>query len=56
MIFWTVFIVDVIFIGIAYLVNKNNAKYLLAGYNTMSVEERKKFDLENFLSGISTSN
>tara|TARA_B110000263_G_C14920260_1_gene334472 strand:- start:64 stop:381 length:318 start_codon:yes stop_codon:yes gene_type:complete len=49
MIFWTVFIVDVIFIGIAYLVNKNNAKYLLAGYNTMSVEERKKFDLENFL-------
>ena len=42
-------IVDVIFIGVAYLVNKDNAKYLLAGYNTMSVEERKKFDLENFL-------
>jgi hypothetical protein len=48
-IFWVVLFVDVIFILIAYLVNKNNAKYLLAGYNTMSKEERKKFDLENFL-------
>tara|TARA_B100000953_G_scaffold48876_1_gene37359 strand:- start:482 stop:799 length:318 start_codon:yes stop_codon:yes gene_type:complete len=48
-IFWVVLFVDVIFIGVAYLVNKDNAKYLLAGYNTMSVEERKKFDLENFL-------
>ena len=49
MIFWTVLFVDVIFILIAYLVNKNNAKYLMAGYNTMSVEERKKVDLENLL-------
>jgi len=48
-IFLTVFFVDVIFIAIAYLLNKNNAKYLLAGYNTMSKEERKKVDLPNFL-------
>ena len=49
MIFWTVFIVDVLLIFTAYVVNKNNAKYLMAGYNTMSVEERKKVDLENLL-------
>ena len=49
MIFWTVFIVDVLLIFTGYVVNKNNAKYLMAGYNTMSVEERKKVDLENLL-------
>ena len=49
MIFWTVFIVDVLLIFAGYVVNKNNAKYLMAGYNTMSVEERKKVDLENLL-------
>lgn len=48
-IFLTVFFVDILFIGIAYLLNENNAKYLLAGYNTMSKEEREKVDLSNFL-------
>ena len=48
-IFLTVFFVDILFIGIAYLLNENNAKYLLAGYNTMSKEEREKVDLPNFL-------
>lgn len=48
-IFWVVLFVDVIFIGVAYLVNKDNAKYLMAGYNTMSKEERKKIDLVNLL-------
>ena len=48
-IFWAVLFVDIIFIGVAYLVNKDNAKYLMAGYNTMSKEERKKVDLENLL-------
>ena len=41
-IFLTVFFVDILFIGIAYLLNENNAKYLLAGYNAMSKEEREK--------------
>ncbi|MEO2057145.1 MAG: DUF3784 domain-containing protein [Flavobacteriaceae bacterium] len=49
MILWTVFVVDILLIFTAYVVNKNNAKYLMAGYNTMSVEERKKVDLENLL-------
>ncbi len=38
-----------LFIGIGLLLNEKNAKYLLAGYNTMSAEERGKFDLKNFL-------
>ncbi|MDG2396026.1 MAG: DUF3784 domain-containing protein [Flavobacteriaceae bacterium] len=49
MIYWIVLIVDITLLFTAFLVNKNNAKYLLAGYNTMPEEERKKFDLENFL-------
>jgi len=30
-------------------INKENAKYLLAGYNTMSSEEKEKFDIESYL-------
>tara|TARA_B100000959_G_scaffold191668_1_gene200371 strand:+ start:451 stop:765 length:315 start_codon:yes stop_codon:yes gene_type:complete len=48
-VFWVVIFVDLIFIAIAYLVNKDNAKYLVAGYNRMSIKEREKFDLNNFL-------
>ena len=29
--------------------NKNNAKYLLAGYNTMSKEERENFKIKEYL-------
>jgi len=36
---------DTIFIVIAFTINENNAKYLLAGYNTMPKEEQEKFDL-----------
>ena len=31
------------------LINKNNARYLLAGYNTMSEEKRKKFPIDSYL-------
>ncbi len=48
-VFWVVIFVDLIFISIAYLINKDNAKYLVAGYNRMSIKEREKFDLDNFL-------
>ena len=41
--------VNIIFIVIAFGINKKNAKYLLAGYNTMSNEQRAKFDIEGFL-------
>lgn len=40
---------SIIFIGIAFLVNVNNARYLLSGYNTMSDAEREKFDIKNYI-------
>lgn len=40
---------SIIFIGLAFLVNEKNAKYLLAGYNTMSQEERQKFDIKSYI-------
>lgn len=39
-----------IFIAVAFIVNKNNAKYLLSGYNTMSKEERITFDIKSYIS------
>ena len=44
-----VLITDLIFIAVALGINKNNAKYFLSGYNTMSKKEKDKFDLENYL-------
>ncbi len=40
---------DLCFIFVAFGINENNAKYLLAGYNTMSKEEKESFDLINYL-------
>ena len=37
------------YVGIAFLVNENNAKYLLSGYNTMSKPENEKFDINSYL-------
>ena len=45
---FTIIFVSLIFLGIAFGINKKNAKYLLAGYNTMSMEQREKFDIEGF--------
>ena len=39
-----VIFVSILYYAIGYFINKENAKYLLSGYNTMSDEERKKFD------------
>ena len=44
-----VIFVSILYYAIGYFTNKENAKYLLTGYNTMSDEERKKFDIENYL-------
>ena len=41
--------VNVIFVVIAFGINKKNAKYLLAGYNTMSTRTREKFDIDGYL-------
>lgn len=39
----------VIFIAIGFLITEKNAKNLLSGYNTMSDEERKQFNLSAYL-------
>tara|TARA_Y100001960_G_scaffold179601_1_gene188359 strand:+ start:1970 stop:2284 length:315 start_codon:yes stop_codon:yes gene_type:complete len=41
--------VNIIFVVIAFGINKKNAKYLVAGYNTMTKDQREKFDIEGFL-------
>ena len=43
------FVVNITFIGIAFFINRENAKYHLTGYNTTSREQQKLFDLENYL-------
>ena len=48
-IFLAILFTDAVFIGVAYGVNEKNAKLLLAGYNTMSEQERKNFDLKSYL-------
>ena len=47
--FIAVLILDIIFMAIALGLNKENAKYLLSGYNTMSKKERENFDIANYL-------
>ena len=42
-------IICVLFIALAFILTENNAKYLLAGYNTMSPEERKKVDIKGLI-------
>lgn len=44
-----IIITNAIFFYIAFIVNKDNAKLLLAGYNTMSIRDQEKFDLINFI-------
>ena len=47
--FIAVLIADIIFISTALGLNKENAKYLLSGYNAMSKKERENFDIVNYL-------
>lgn len=42
-------IICVLFIALAFILTENNAKYLLAGYNTMSPKERKKVDIKGLI-------
>lgn len=37
------------FVAIGFMVTEKNAKYLLAGYNTMKEEDRKKVDIKAYL-------
>jgi hypothetical protein len=51
---FSILIFSIIFMSLTYLligfgVNKANAEYLLAGYNTMTAEQKKKFNIEKYL-------
>ena len=47
--FVAVLIVDIIFIFLALGLNKDDSKYLLSGYNTMSKIKKENFDIEKYL-------
>ena len=47
-IYFPVIFVSALYYAIGYFINEENSKFLLSGYNTMSDEERKKFDIENY--------
>lgn len=46
---YTLIGMSLLFIVIGFIVTENNAQYLLAGYNTMSNEERKKIDIKTYI-------
>lgn len=41
--------ISILLTGIGFLVTENNASYLLSGYNTMSEEEKKQFDIKSYI-------
>lgn len=41
--------ISLLFVAVGLIVTENNAKYLLAGYNTMSDEDRKKVDINAYI-------
>jgi len=41
--------IGLLFIAIGFVVTEDNAQYLLAGYNTMSHEDKKKVDISKYL-------
>ena len=47
---YTLIGMSLLFIAIGFIVTENNAKYLLAGYNTMSSEEQKNVDIKAYIS------
>ncbi len=46
---WVILALSILFTGIGFLINSTNADSLLAGYNTMSPEQRKNVNLTAYL-------
>ena len=51
---FSILIFTIIFMSLLYLligfgINKDNAGYLLAGYNTMTPEQKQKFNIDKYL-------
>jgi hypothetical protein len=47
--FSSIALAQLTFLGIAYFINESNAKHYLAGYNTLSEEDRDNYDLKGYL-------
>lgn len=45
----TILCMSLLYLATGYGINKDNAKYLIAGYNTMEAERQNKFDIEGYL-------
>ena len=45
---FTIIFMSLIYLLIGFGINKVNAKYLLAGYNTMTAEQKQKFNIEKY--------
>ena len=45
----TIIFMSLIYLLIGFGINKNNAEYLLAGYNTMTPEQKQQFNIEKYL-------
>ena len=46
---FTIIFTSLIYLLIGFGINKDNAEYLLAGYNTMTPEQKQKFNIEKYL-------
>jgi hypothetical protein len=46
---FTIMFMSLIYLLIGFGINKDNAEYLLAGYNTMTPKQKEKFDIERYL-------
>ncbi|TDE13670.1 DUF3784 domain-containing protein [Dyadobacter psychrotolerans] len=46
---YVAFFLSLVFYSLGFIVTKNNAKYILSGYNTMSETERAKIDIDSYL-------
>lgn len=46
---YTIITMSILFAGLGFLLTENNARYLLAGYNTMPEEKRKKVDIKSYI-------
>ncbi|MCF0056616.1 DUF3784 domain-containing protein [Dyadobacter sp. CY356] len=42
-------LLSVVFISMGFLVTKDNARYILSGYNTMSEQQRSLVDIDGYL-------
>ena len=47
---------SLLYLLIGFGINKDNAKYLLAGYNTMNQEEQVKFDIGDYKQALFYNN